>query len=62
MIFVGSMLIALHIDIVIKKDNLGFNPLRGGGGGDLNLPNLPRISNKPLKKIMQTHKEGETCH
>lgn len=33
MIFVGSMLIALHIDIVIKKDNLGFNPLGGGEGG-----------------------------
>lgn len=30
MIFAGSMLIALHIEFVIKKDNLGFNPLRGG--------------------------------
>lgn len=54
MIFVGSMLIALHIDIVIKKDNLGFNPVRGGL--------FQGFQTSFSKKNMQTYKEGECCH
>lgn len=45
-IFVGSMLIALHVDIVIKIDNLGFNT-----GGGVSFKDLKEASKKKYADV-----------